>query len=147
MRRDAALDERTQLMTKDQGCVVIGAGLAAANVVQTLRDEGFHESITLIGDEFERPYERPPLSKGYLQGMTSADELFVHDEHWYADHEVGTRFGDRAVSIDPRGRRVTLASGVAVPYQDLVWTACGPCVRVRTVMRSARHSPKALASC
>jgi 3-phenylpropionate/trans-cinnamate dioxygenase ferredoxin reductase subunit len=107
-------------MTSDQGCVVVGAGLAAAHVAQTLRDEGYGEPITLIGDELERPYERPPLSKGYLQGTTPAADLFVHDERWYADRDVDTRFGDRAVSIDPQQHRVGLASGDVVAYRRLV---------------------------
>jgi 3-phenylpropionate/trans-cinnamate dioxygenase ferredoxin reductase subunit len=107
-------------MTQDQGCVVVGAGLTAAHVVQTLRDEGFDESITLVGDELERPYERPPLSKGYLQGATPAADLFVHEADWYAHNEVGTRFGDRAESLDPRTRRVTLASGDSLGYRKLV---------------------------
>jgi 3-phenylpropionate/trans-cinnamate dioxygenase ferredoxin reductase subunit len=58
--------------------VVIGAGLAAAHVAQTLREEGFDEPVTIVGDEGDRPYERPGLSKGYLQGNDSADSLYVH---------------------------------------------------------------------
>lgn len=109
-------------MAADPGCVVIGAGLAAANVVQTLREEGFGEPITLIGDERDRPYERPALSKDYLQGKVDASSLYVHDENWYAEHQVGTRFGDAAVSIDRVGRRVRLASGDSVAFGQLVLT-------------------------
>ena len=58
------------------GCVVVGAGLAAATVAQTLRDGGFDHPVTLIGDESERPYERPGLSKDYLQGKEAVDDLF-----------------------------------------------------------------------
>ena len=102
------------------GCVVIGAGLAAANVVQTLREQGYEESITLIGAELDRPYERPPLSKGYLQGHTQAETLFVHPSNWYADQHIDTRFGVTALSIDPRARRVQLSSGRAIGYRQLV---------------------------
>ncbi|MEV0668168.1 NAD(P)/FAD-dependent oxidoreductase [Actinomadura luteofluorescens] len=116
-------------MAADPGCVVIGAGLAAANVAQTLREEGFDEPITLIGDERERPYERPALSKGYLQGSTQASSLYVHGENWYADHGIDTRFGQAAVSIDRLGQEVRLASGGSVPFRQLVITtgSC-PCV-------------------
>jgi 3-phenylpropionate/trans-cinnamate dioxygenase ferredoxin reductase component len=107
-------------MVADVGCVVVGAGLTAANVVQTLRAEGYDEPITLVGDEHDRPYERPPLSKGYLQGSADASTLFVHGEHWYAEHRVGTRFGDRVVAIDRPVHRVTLATGESLGYRRLV---------------------------
>lgn len=100
--------------------VVIGGGLAAAKAVETLRAEGFDGTLTLIGDEPERPYERPALSKAYLQGKKTSDELFVHDEHWYSDHNVDTRFGDAAVSIDRDSRKVGLASGATVDYDHLL---------------------------
>jgi len=100
--------------------VVIGGGLTAAKAVETLRDEGFDGAITLIGDEPERPYERPPLSKDYLQGKSTSDELFVHGEDWYREHDVNTRFGDAAVSIDRERRAVTLASGDSVAYDHLL---------------------------
>ena len=98
-------------MTENPGIVVIGGGLTAAKAVETLREEGFDGAITLIGDESERPYERPPLSKDYLQGKSTSDDLFVHDEGWYGEHAVETRFGDAAVSIDRELRTVTLSSG------------------------------------
>ena len=107
-------------MSENPGIVVIGGGLAAAKAVETLREEGFEGSITLIGDESERPYERPPLSKDYLQGKSTSDDLFVHDEGWYGEHQVETRFGDAAVSIDRELRTVTLASGDTVPYEHLL---------------------------
>ena len=107
-------------MAADPGCVVIGAGRAAANVVQTLREEGFGDSITLVGGERDRPYERPALSKDYLQGNAAAGTLFVHEESWYADHDVDTVFGDAAVSIDRLGNRVWLESGDSLAYRQLV---------------------------
>lgn len=107
-------------MTETSGIVVLGGGLAAAKAVETLRDEGFDGTITLIGDEDERPYERPALSKDYLQGKSTSDELFVHDEDWYREHDVDTRFGEAAVSIDRERRTVTLDSGDGVSYDQLL---------------------------
>lgn len=107
-------------MTENPGIVVIGGGLTAAKAVETLREEGFDGAITLIGDESERPYERPPLSKDYLQGKSTSDDLFVHDEGWYGEHAVETRFGDAAVSIDRELRTVTLSSGDTVRYEHLL---------------------------
>ncbi|MDQ3155917.1 MAG: FAD-dependent oxidoreductase [Actinomycetota bacterium] len=100
--------------------VVIGGGLAAAKAIETLREEGFDGAITLIGEEAERPYERPPLSKDYLQGKSTSDDLFVHGEGWYEEHDVDSRFGDAAVSIDREQRTVTLASGDSVGYDHLL---------------------------
>src|SRR5664279_389758 len=77
-------------MTDQPRIVVIGAGLAAAKAIETLRDEGFDGSIALIGDEPEAPYERPALSKGYLQGASASEDLFVHPDSWYAEHRVDT---------------------------------------------------------
>jgi len=109
-------------MSEQAGCVVVGAGLAAANVVQALREGGYDRPITLIGAEAERPYERPPLSKAYLQGHEELGAIFVHDESWYAEHEVETRFGTVAGSIDRADRRVRLSRGDTVAYDQLVLT-------------------------
>jgi 3-phenylpropionate/trans-cinnamate dioxygenase ferredoxin reductase subunit len=107
-------------MTETTGIVVVGGGLAAAKAVETLRDEGFDGAITLIGDEDERPYERPALSKDYLQGKSTSDELFVHGEEWYREHDVDTRFGEAAVAIERERRTVTLDSGGRVSYDQLL---------------------------
>jgi 3-phenylpropionate/trans-cinnamate dioxygenase ferredoxin reductase subunit len=103
-----------------RGCVVVGAGLAAATVAQTLRDGGFDHPVTLIGEENERPYERPALSKDYLQGKTPVADLYVHSSDWYADHQVRGRFGEKVLGIDRGRSEVRLQSGEAVPYDHLV---------------------------
>lgn len=94
----------TTATTPSDGVVVVGAGLAGANVVEELRTRGYTGPVTLVGDEQDRPYERPPLSKGYLQGAAEIEEAYVHPEGWYAEHDVSTRFGDAAVAVD-RGAR------------------------------------------
>ena len=86
-------------MTEPRTVAVVGAGLAGAKAVEALRAEGFDGRIVLFGDESHRPYERPPLSKGYLQGNDERDTVFVHPEGWYAEHDVDLRLGvagDRA---------------------------------------------------
>jgi len=107
-------------MSTAPGIVVVGAGLAAAKAVESMREAGHTGSITLIGEEPERPYERPALSKDYLQGSGSRDDLFVHPEEWYAEHDIDTRFGETVVSIDRDARSVALASGDSVPYERLL---------------------------
>ena len=62
--------------------VVVGAGLAAANAVEALREGGFGGSITVVGREPHRPYERPPLTKGFLTGADPLDSVFPHDGDW-----------------------------------------------------------------
>ena len=104
----------------DPGIVTVGAGLAAAHVLSSLREGGYDGPLTLIGDEAELPYERPPLSKSVLQGKKEPSSVFVHDQQWYDDHAVETRLGDPAVAIDRAARTVTLASGEVLEYADLV---------------------------
>ncbi|MCT9933651.1 FAD-dependent oxidoreductase [Planotetraspora sp. A-T 1434] len=100
--------------------VIIGAGLAGAKAAETLREEGFGGKIVLIGAEGERPYERPPLSKGYLQGATDLEKVYVHESGWYAAHDVDLRLGTTATGIDPRGHLVHLDKGESQPYDKLL---------------------------
>jgi NADPH-dependent 2,4-dienoyl-CoA reductase/sulfur reductase-like enzyme len=100
--------------------VIIGASLAGAKAAEALRQEGFDGAVVLIGTEEERPYERPPLSKGYLLGKDPRDSIFVHAGEWYPEHDVDLRRGVTVTSIDRPGRRVGLAGGEAVPYDRLL---------------------------
>lgn len=104
----------------DPGVVVVGAGLAAAHVVSTLREAGDSRRVSVIGDEGLPPYERPGLSKGVLQGTQDADALLVHPRGWYDEHDVEQHLDDPAIALDLAGSRVRLASGATVPYTDLV---------------------------
>jgi NADPH-dependent 2,4-dienoyl-CoA reductase/sulfur reductase-like enzyme len=109
-------------MPAEPGYVIIGASLAGAKAAETLREEGFSGAVTLIGAENERPYERPPLSKGYLLGRDAKDSMFVHEEGWYREHDVDLRLGTTVTSIDRAARRVGLAGGESVPYERLLIT-------------------------
>jgi NADPH-dependent 2,4-dienoyl-CoA reductase/sulfur reductase-like enzyme len=90
--------------------VIAGASLAGAKAAETLRDEGFDGEIVLLGSEPERPYERPPLSKGYLLGKDSRDSIYVHAAEWYAEHGVDLREGVTVTAID-RGTATVATSG------------------------------------
>src|SRR6478609_1129101 len=96
--------------------VIAGASLAGAKAAETLRDEGFDGDIVLIGAEAERPYERPPLSKGYLLGSDPRDSVYVHAADWYAEHGVDLREGVTATAIDRGARTVATSSGAQVSY-------------------------------
>ena len=80
--------------------VIVGGGLAAAKAVEGLRAGGFEDRIVLVGAEHHLPYERPPLSKGYLLGTEGLDQAFVHPPEWYDEHEVDLRLGAPATGID-----------------------------------------------
>jgi len=102
--------------------VIVGASLAGAKAAQALRDEGFGGRVTLIGDEGERPYERPPLSKGYLQGASAREKVFVHPEGWYAEHDVDMRLGTTVTALDRAARQVVITGGDPIPYDKLLLT-------------------------
>ena len=100
--------------------VLIGGGLAGAKAAETLRAEGFDGRVVLIGEEPEAPYERPPLSKGYLLGSDEREKARVHEPGWYEEHDVDLRTGTRAVGLDPAARRVELDTGEALSYDRLL---------------------------
>ena len=102
--------------------VIVGASLAGAKAAQTLRDEGFDGPVVLIGEESERPYERPPLSKGYLLGSSDRESVYVHPRGWYAEHDVDLRLNTRVSAIDPERHHVTLADGGQIGYAKLLLT-------------------------
>jgi 3-phenylpropionate/trans-cinnamate dioxygenase ferredoxin reductase subunit len=115
--------------------VIVGASLAGAKAAQTLRDEGFEGRIVLLGDEPVRPYERPPLSKEYLQGKAGTDKVFVHDEGYYAEHDIDLRMSTHVQSLDTTAREVALSSGERVAY-DAVLLTTGAAPRRLTVAGS-----------
>jgi NADPH-dependent 2,4-dienoyl-CoA reductase/sulfur reductase-like enzyme len=115
-------------MSEPERVVVIGGGLAGAKTAEGLKDLGFSGTVTLIGEELHLPYERPPLSKDYLQGKTDFDQALVHPAEWYRDNDVTLRLGTHADSIDTRARRVHLANGGSLDYDKLV-LATGSVVR------------------
>ncbi|WP_051755379.1 NAD(P)/FAD-dependent oxidoreductase [Kitasatospora purpeofusca] len=102
--------------------VIVGASLGGAKAAQALREAGYTGGIVLIGAEHERPYERPPLSKGYLLGKSSREKIYVHPPEWYAEHDVTLRLGTRVVSIDPAAHTVALAADGPVEYSKLLLT-------------------------
>ena len=103
----------------DQRVVVVGAGQAAQSCAATLRAEGHRGPLTILGAERVPPYQRPPLSKGYLLGETARERLILRPEGWYAEQGIDLRLGAEATAIDPAARTVT-AAGEVHPYDALV---------------------------
>jgi len=100
--------------------LIVGASLAGAKAAETLRSEGFGGPVILLGTETERPYERPPLSKGYLLGKEDKSVIYVHEEGWYAEHGVDLRLGVTVTAVDRAGRTVTTADGESIGYDQLL---------------------------
>jgi 3-phenylpropionate/trans-cinnamate dioxygenase ferredoxin reductase subunit len=107
-------------MASEQTYVIAGASLAGAKAAQTLREDGFAGRIVLIGEEAERPYERPPLSKGYLLGKEDRNVIYVHDERWYADNAVELVLGRRVTMVDRAAGEVELAGDERLGYDKLL---------------------------
>src|SRR3954451_13713697 len=102
-----------------QTFLIIGAGLAGAKAAETLREEGFDGRIVLAGAERERPYEPPPLSKEYLRGEADG-RPYVHDESFYAEHDIDLRLGRSAVSLDTARGEVAFDDGERARYDRLL---------------------------
>lgn len=100
--------------------VIIGAALAGATAAVTLRDEGFDGEIQLVGDERQLPYNRPPLSKGYLRGEERLEDQLVSPAHVYAEKGIALRLGTHATTIDAAKKHVEVEGGERIPYDRLL---------------------------
>ncbi len=100
--------------------VIAGAGIAGASAAETLRREGFAGRIVLLGDEPEPPYERPPLSKGYLLGTTPEEKLFPRGADGYAALGIELRTGARVARLDAGAHRLALADGEPLAFDRLL---------------------------
>lgn len=100
--------------------IIIGAGQAGGEAAQRLRQGGFEGEITLIGEEPEPPYQRPPLSKKYLAGELGMDRLLLRPANVYSEERIALLTSTRAVWIDRKSKRVRLEGGRELPYDALV---------------------------
>ncbi|MBO1336880.1 NAD(P)/FAD-dependent oxidoreductase [Streptomyces sp. VRA16 Mangrove soil] len=108
------------MVDADQTFVIVGGGLAGAKAAETLRSEGFTGRVILIGDERDHPYERPPLSKGYLQGKEERDSVFVHEPAWYASHDIELHLGQTVTAVDRDAKTVRLGDATIIRYDKLL---------------------------
>ena len=109
-------------MSTQQTFVIVGAGLAGAKAAEALRTNGFGGKVILIGDEAERPYDRPPLSKGYLLGSTEREKIYIHPAQWHLEHDIDLRLGTRVTEIDCTAHEVRTARGETLGYDKLLVT-------------------------
>lgn len=109
----------------DYDIVIAGAGQAAAQCAQSLRQGGFAGSIAMIGDEDVAPYERPPLSKEYLAGKREAARLALRKPEYWPEKQVSLLTGRRVTVVDRAAQSLTLEGGAQVGYGKLVWATGG----------------------
>ncbi len=123
--------------------IIVGASLAGARAAEGLRDNGFAGRVVLVGEETERPYERPPLSKGYLLGKEARDKAFVHEASWYREHEVELLLGVRATDLDV-GSHTLMLDGFEPLRYDKLLLATGSRVRRLEVAGAGLHGVRYL---
>lgn len=129
--------------------LVVGAGQAGISLVTALRELGDDSPVVLVGDEPESPYERPPLSKGYLRGEHDRASLHFHDPAWFAELGVELVTGDGVVTIerDASGGRAVTASGRRLDFARLALTtgATNRSLRIEGADLDGVHSVRRLA--
>jgi 3-phenylpropionate/trans-cinnamate dioxygenase ferredoxin reductase subunit len=108
-------------MPADKTFIIVGAGLAGAKAAEALRHEGFEGRLVLIGEEPDRPYERPPLSKNYLRKETE-DMPYVHPESFYNDHGIELMTSTRVTEIDSDSKKLVLNDEESISYDRLLIT-------------------------
>ncbi len=102
------------------GTIIVGTGQAGFQTAASLRAEGYLEPITLIGEEPHIPYQRPPLSKGFLLGKQDADSIELRPAAFYNDHKIILLAGERVRSFLKSRHLVEIESGGQLSYDSLV---------------------------
>jgi 3-phenylpropionate/trans-cinnamate dioxygenase ferredoxin reductase component len=100
--------------------VIVGASLAGGRAAEQLRRGGYAGRIVLVGEELERPYDRPPLSKKFMRGLVEPEKLFFRGLDWYDTQKIEVILGRRAVSLSTTAREVTLDDGQKLAFDQLV---------------------------
>lgn len=100
--------------------VVVGAGHSAGVAVASLREHGYADEIVVIGAEGHGPYQRPPLSKGFLAGQMTAEQLLLKPAKFYAERSITLRTGTRVTRIERSPRVLVLDDGSRLDYSQLL---------------------------
>ncbi|MES2517678.1 MAG: FAD-dependent oxidoreductase [Bacteroidota bacterium] len=103
-----------------QKVVIIGAGHGGIQAASSLCEEGFEGEIVLISDEKEMPYQKPPLSKGFLQGKQTEDAILFRSVNFYQNNNISLRLGTRVRKIEPNNYQIELENGTFIPYNFLI---------------------------
>lgn len=100
--------------------VIVGGGLAGAAAAESYRKAGGEGTVTILSQEPTRPVHRPPLSKEYLRGDETLDNVYVHPESFYADNRIDLRLETRVTGLDLARKTVQLHGGETVSFSQLV---------------------------
>jgi len=100
--------------------VIVGAGAAGEAAAETLRREGYHGTLAMVGAEPTVTVDRPNLSKDYLAGTAPEEWLPLRPREFYAEQGIELMTGARAVDIDATGRKVKLEDGRVLPYEAML---------------------------
>jgi len=131
-----AADRRTPAMSKRDSAadprqfVIIGAGAAGYAAAQTLREEGFRGSVVMITREDRAPYDRPNLSKDYLQGQAEPEWMPLRGEEFFKEHDIDLVFKREVTRVDARTKTITFESGETMDYDALLVATGGAPVRL-----------------
>ena len=105
--------------------LIVGAGHGGAQAAIMLRQQKFYGTIAMIGDEFEIPYERPPLSKEYFAGEKPFERILIRPAKFWDEREIAMLLGKRVVAVDAIGHNVTTKGGETIGYGKLIWATGG----------------------
>jgi len=100
--------------------IIVGAGHGGGALAANMRQNGYSGPVTIIGEEPHPPYQRPPLSKGWLKGDVDRDGLLLRPRDWYAEANIELRTSTRVIHIDRAAKRVTLSTDEVLAYDTLV---------------------------
>jgi len=110
------------------GHLLIGGGLASANCARWLRESGADGDVLLVGREPDPPYNRPPCSKGYLQGAESRESTYFRPDEWWGEQRIELLTRTSVTKLDAGAKEATLSNGQSVSY-DSALLATGANVR------------------
>jgi len=110
---------------EDARYVIVGGGLAGFNAIPAIRERDPEGRIILVTDEKERPYDRVPLSKRYLQGALSRDGVFLRPQEFYEENHVELATGRRATALRVTAKTLSLADGRELRYEKLLLATGG----------------------
>lgn len=111
--------------------LLVGGGLASSSAAQAIREIDAEGSLLLVGQEVNRPYHRPPLSKEYLRGGRKREELFTLESEWFSAHRVQLRTGLRVAHLDTTRSKATLESGEEISFDRLLLATGGTPTHLR----------------
>lgn len=114
-------------MSDTGALVIVGASYAGVQLAATARELGFEEAIIIVGEETHAPYQRPALSKGFLTGKITLDQLPLKGPDFFTQNNIDLQLGQRASAVNAGARTVTLADGRALNYGWLALTTGARC--------------------